>query len=230
MVWLNWANETDYIRKHSPKNVALLSRNLDVFSSLLQLQQQVLKGVYKCFATKNVALNEGRFAVLTNILRFEIAQSIKMLDQGGFQSVWDREIRHFLKLKAMKWPEMKAPSDYISMNTLWPFFKIVGIALMFVFIIGILEVVWPGGKMWTLFKLRLRDTLTVGNFDQLDHSLEGDVPRERFSRDHYSRIYDDSDETMPSRGGMYFRKNCAYGCCGHDRFGKCNKCCYTRPW
>lgn len=85
-----------------------------------------------------------------------------MLDQGGFQSVWDREIRHFLKLKAMKWPEMKAPSDYISMNTLWPFFKIVGIALMFVFIIGILEVVWPGGKMWTLFKLRLRDTLTVG--------------------------------------------------------------------
>ncbi|OXA41580.1 hypothetical protein Fcan01_23764 [Folsomia candida] len=137
----NWKNESAYIRKPSPRNVALVGNKLRVLVLLVQLENQVLKGEYKCFAIYDIALNEGRLAIVNNKLRFEIGQTIEALARGGYPTLWERQLKHFHKLKSSRWQSLKEASPYISINTLSPFFNTMGITIIAFAVIYLLEIV-----------------------------------------------------------------------------------------
>ncbi|OXA41464.1 hypothetical protein Fcan01_23688, partial [Folsomia candida] len=156
-----WDNGTDYIRKNSPKRVALLNGRLPAFRQRLALQNRDLNGKYECFLAFDVALFEGKFAYVHNLLKAEIAQSIKGLDQGGFQSLWERLIMHGYKVQAMEWSKPREASSYVSINTLSPFFKVVGISLVLLGVICILEIVSSRQEMWGCCAWRGKNSVHV---------------------------------------------------------------------
>lgn len=123
-----------------------------IFYRFLYLQKKILKGQYKCFLIPDIALYQGKFAGVSNMLRVEIGQCIKGLDQGGFSNLWMRQIRNFYNLKAIKWPSMKVASPYISTNTLASFSSTVGIILILLWTIFIAELLSYPEMRRTLWK------------------------------------------------------------------------------
>lgn len=132
-------NLTGYVTKRSPRNVVLTDLKVKAFNLLLELQNLFLKGKYECFWIYEIALNFGWFSMADNMLRVEIRQSIKGLEMGGFQNLWDRQLTQSSRLRAMKWPSLRVASPYISTNTLSPFFITVGITLALVGLVFIAE-------------------------------------------------------------------------------------------
>lgn len=91
------------MRKNTPKHVALVYNKRSVLYTLLHLQNLVLQGQYECFLVYDIALSVGRFAVVHNMLKVEIGNSIKTLDMGGFPNLWECQLYHFYRLRAMNW-------------------------------------------------------------------------------------------------------------------------------
>lgn len=94
----------------------------------------------------DIALNVGIFAGVDNMLRFEIGQSIKGLERGGFKTLWEQQYNHFSWLKAMKWASMRVASPYISANTWSPFFSVVGVTLVLLRFLFVAELTYARNK------------------------------------------------------------------------------------
>lgn len=135
----NWNNLTAYVTKRSPRNVILTYNKAYSLKPLLYIQNKLLNGRYECFVIYEIALNDGRFSVANNILRDEIGRSVKALEMGGFQKLWQRQINQLIMLKASNWSTLKVASSYITTNTLSPFFNIVGITIVLLWVILIAE-------------------------------------------------------------------------------------------
>ncbi|OXA55848.1 hypothetical protein Fcan01_08771 [Folsomia candida] len=145
----HWGNQTSYVRKHTPTNVILLNGKYSVPYEHLSLQNLVLGGEYECYEIPDIAVMEGRFAVVNNMIRVEIGNKIKSLDQGGFPILWEKQLKHLYNLLAMKWKNMKEASPYVKLKTLRSFFKTVGIAIILHAVICIAEVTSTGERSWS---------------------------------------------------------------------------------
>lgn len=144
-----------YVGKHSPKNVILTESKAKAIVYHLERQHGLLEGQCECFLIYDIALNDGWFAFAENLLRVEISQNIKALDQGGLKNLWDREIMHFVRLKAMQLAPMRVASPYISTNTLSSFFYVSGISLILFGIIFIAEATIYEKGRWRNFSVKI---------------------------------------------------------------------------
>lgn len=128
-----------YVTKNSPKNFVLSHDTDYALKALLKLQNQKLNGKYECFLIRDIALNNAYFGVCNNALRFEIGESIRGLEQGGFNILWRQQYKYNIRMSAMKWPQLRVASPYISINTLLPFFYTVGITMILFGVVLIAE-------------------------------------------------------------------------------------------
>lgn len=78
--------------------------------------------------------------------RVEIGRGIEGLERGGFQTLWERQIKHSNMLGTINWPRPVASSDYISMNMLSSFFITVGITMILLGLVLIAEAISDKGR------------------------------------------------------------------------------------
>lgn len=115
----------------------------------------------------DITLSEEKFDIVSSILRVEIGQSVKALQRGGFQNLWKVQVVHAIMLDAKNLTQKRKPSDYISKNTLSPFFNVVGVTMITLGMVFITENLSDEGVRMRLWNRAINFSIFVKMYVRL---------------------------------------------------------------